>query len=124
MIFEGKMIGFIPTSNPARARLFYEDVLAMRFVSDDTFALVMDANGTQIRIVPVGPFTPAPFTLTGWEVVGIDALVQRMCVAGVVFERFGLPGQREDGIWAAPSGARVAWFKDPDGNILSISQHP
>ncbi len=123
MIFEGSVIGFIPARDAARARLFYQGVLGMAVVSDDTFALVVDAAGTQLRIVAVGEFTPARFTILGWEVHEIGAVVERMSAAGVQFEQYGFPGQADDGIWTAPGGARVAWFKDPDGNVLSISQH-
>ena len=123
MMFPGKLIGFVPTSDAERARAFYEGVLDMRFVEDDGFALVMDAGGTMIRIVRVGEFVPARFTLTGWEVAGIEGVVRSMSAKGVVFERYGLPGQGDDGVWSAPGGAKVAWFKDPDGNVLSISEH-
>ena len=124
MIFNGKVVAFLPTKDAGKARVFYESVLGMRFISDDHFALVMDADGTMIRIVRMGEFTPAPFTILGWEVTSIETAVGRMSSAGVTFERFGLPGQGEDGIWNAPGGARVAWFKDPDGNVLSVSEHP
>ena len=83
----------------------------------------MDADGSMIRIVRVGEFTPARFTVLGWEVASIEALVARLTAAGVAFELYGLPDQAPDGVWSAPGGAKVAWFKDPDGNVLSISQH-
>ncbi len=123
MVFEGKVMGFIPTSDAERARTFYEGVLGMRFLSDDTFALVMDAGGTMVRIVRVGEFTPARFTIVGWEVLSLDEVVKRLSEAGVSFERYGLPGQGDDGIWSAPGGTKVAWFKDSDGNVLSVSEH-
>ncbi len=124
MIFAGNVIGFIPTRNAEQARSFYEGVLGMQFRSDDSFALVFDAGGTMIRVVRVGQFTPAPFTILGWEVASVETAVPQMSSAGITFERFGLPGQRENGIWDTPGGAKVAWFKDPDGNVLSISEHP
>lgn len=123
MIFQGRMIGFIPASDARKSRQFYEEVLGMLFVSDDNFALVMDANGTPIRIVRVGAFTPAPFTIMGWEVAGIGNVVQQMAAQGVTFKKYGFPGQDDSGVWTAPDGAKVAWIEDPDGNVLSLSEH-
>jgi len=123
MIFDGAVIGFIPTRDAERARAFYERSLGMRFVSDDQFALVMEGNGTTVRIVRVGDFSPQQFTVMGWEVKGIGEVVERLVAAGVEMQRYGLTGQGEDGVWAAPGGAKVAWFKDPDGNVLSVSEH-
>ncbi len=123
MIFAGEVIGFIPTRDAEAARGFYEGVLGMTFVSDDPFALVMDAGGTAVRIVRVGEFAPQRFTVLGWEVRAIVKVVKALAAAGAVMEQYGLPGQDEDGIWAAPGGAKVAWFKDPDGNVLSVSEH-
>lgn len=123
MALHGSMIGFIPTRDADLSRRFYEGVLGMRFVSDDTFAIVLDAEGTRIRLVRVGEFTPQRFTVLGWEVAAIAAAVDDLAAAGVRFENYGLPGQGEDCIWHAPGGAQVAWFLDPDGNVLSVSQH-
>ena len=83
----------------------------------------MEANGVPIRIAKVGKFTPAQFTVLGWQVEAIQKTASAMKKKGVKFERF--PGMEQDalGIWSAPGGARVAWFKDPDGNILSVSEH-
>lgn len=123
MVFEGTMMGFIPTKDAERARQFYEGVLGMRFVSDDQFALVMETGGAPVRIVRAGEFNPQPFTVMGWEVRRIGEVVSKLVAAGVEMQQFGLPGQGEDGVWAAPDGSKVAWFKDPDGNVLSVSEH-
>jgi len=117
------LIAFIPTTDAARARDFYETRLGLSFVSDDNFALVMDANGTMLRIVRVGQFTPAPFTILGWAVPGIHDTVAAMAAKGIVFKRYPHFEQSPDGVWTAPGGAKVAWFEDPDGNTLSLSQH-
>lgn len=117
-----KIVAFIPTKDSTRARSFYEDVLGLRFVSDDPFALVMDANGTTVRIAKLKDFTPAPYTILGWEVSNIQDVSQNLIKKGIVFERYGGAQQDNLGIWTSPGGARVAWFKDPDGNVLSISQ--
>jgi catechol 2,3-dioxygenase-like lactoylglutathione lyase family enzyme len=123
MIANWDLIAFIPTKDAARAHLFYEEVLGMRFVSDDAFAVVMDANGTMVRIVRVGEFTPAPYTILGWEVDDIDTAVAAMTAKGVQFSRYGFLEPDAQGIWTAPNGNKVAWFLDPDGNTLSLSQH-
>jgi catechol 2,3-dioxygenase-like lactoylglutathione lyase family enzyme len=119
-----KLIGFIPTRDAARARAFYESTLGLRFVSDDEFALVFDSNGTTIRVVRAPEFTPLPFTLLGWEVPDIEAAVAGLAAKGVQFTRYSFLQQSPSGVWTAPgNAARVAWFPDPDGNLLSLSQH-
>jgi catechol 2,3-dioxygenase-like lactoylglutathione lyase family enzyme len=118
-----KLVAFVPTRDFGKARSFYEGVLGLKFISQDGFALVMDSNGTRVRITKVGDFTPAHFTILGWQVQDIEGSVKALGSKGATFERF--PGIQQDklGIWTAPGGDQVAWFKDPDGNILSVSQH-
>jgi hypothetical protein len=98
-------------------------ILGLRFVKDDGFALVLDANGIMIRVAKVKDFKPAQFTVLGWQVSDIETVVRSLQQKGVHFEIFGFFKQDESGIWTAPTGDKVAWFKDPDGNILSVSQH-
>ena len=117
------IVAFVPTKDPDKARAFYEGVLGLRFVKDDGFALVLDANGIMIRVAKVKDFTPAQFTILGWQVSGMENVVRGLQKRGVHFEIFGFFKQDELGIWTAPTGDKVAWFKDPDGNILSVSQH-
>jgi catechol 2,3-dioxygenase-like lactoylglutathione lyase family enzyme len=116
------IVAFVPTKDAERARTFYEGVLGLRFVNDDGFALVFDANGIMVRMVRT-EFTPAQFTILGWQVKEIEKVVAGLQANGVKFERFGFFEQDELGIWTAPGGGKVAWFKDPDGNVLSVSQH-
>jgi catechol 2,3-dioxygenase-like lactoylglutathione lyase family enzyme len=124
MLGSTKIIAFVPTTDSATARAFYEGILGLRFVTDDGFALVLDANGIMIRVAKVPtPFTPAPFTILGWHVSGIEKVVAELTAKGVHFEIFGFFKQDPLGIWTAPTGDKVAWFKDPDGNVLSVSQH-
>jgi catechol 2,3-dioxygenase-like lactoylglutathione lyase family enzyme len=118
-----KIIAFVPTTDALRARSFYEGVLGLRFVKDDGFALVMDANGIMVRIAKSPEFKPTQGTILGWEVSGIEKIVAGLAEKGVKFERFGFFEQDALGIWTAPTGDKVAWFKDPDGNTLSVSQH-
>ena len=123
MLAASKLIGFVPTRDALKARTFYEDKLGFQFVSDDPFALVMKAGETAIRIAKAKDFTPAPYTVMGWEVSGIEAVVKWLTQRGVVFEKYPFVQDRELGIWTTPGGDKVAWFKDPDGNVLSVSQH-
>ncbi len=122
MLDSAKIVAFAPITDPQHARQFYESVLGLRVVSQDAFALVINANGTTLRLAVVQSFAPQPFTVLGWEVANAEATVAALKQKGVNFERF--PGMQQDelGIWTAPGGARVAWFKDPDGNVLSVSQ--
>jgi catechol 2,3-dioxygenase-like lactoylglutathione lyase family enzyme len=124
MLANNPIIAFIPTRDAAVARTFYEGLLGLRFISDDQFALVMDANGTMLRIVRVGDFTPFPFTILGWQVTDIDQTVADLTAKGLKFQRYGFLDQSPSGVWTAPgNAAKVAWFTDPDGNTLSLSQH-
>ena len=123
MLSTNRLVAFVPTTDTAKARAFYEGTLGLRFIKDDGFALVFDANGVMLRVAKVGEHKPARFTILGWEVADIMTSARQLAAAGVRFELFGLPGQDPNGVWIAPSGERVAWFKDPDGNILSVSQH-
>jgi len=124
MLQSQKIVAFIPTTDFKKARKFYEGVLGLRFISDDGFALVFDANGTMLRIAKVPNLNPAQFTILGWQVSKIEKMVAQLKAKGVKFENYGMKDQDADGVWSAPGGeAKVAWFKDPDGNVLSISQH-
>jgi len=119
------VVAFVPSRNPANARPFYETTLGLRFVSENPFALVLDANGIMIRVANVSSvetFKPAPFTILGWLVDDIARTVKTLKKKNVKFERFPGMDQDELGVWRSPSGARIAWFKDPDGNVLSVTQ--
>ena len=117
------LVAFAATTNQERAKEFYGGVLGLRLLSQDNFALVFDANGVTLRVSTVREVAQAQYTVLGWEVSEITGKVKELEQAGVKFERYSFPGVDEMGIWTAPGGARVAWFKDPDGNILSVSQH-
>ena len=118
------IVAFFPTADSVKARAFYEGVLGLRFIKDDGFAQVLDAHGITVRVAKVpADFKPAQFTILGWEVPNIEEMVRGLSGKGVHFEIFSFFKQDELGIWTAPNGDKVAWFKDPDGNILSASQH-
>jgi catechol 2,3-dioxygenase-like lactoylglutathione lyase family enzyme len=118
------IIGFVATSDPERAREFYGHKLALRLIEERMpFALVYDAHGTMLRVTIVKEVHAAGYTVLGWKVPDIVAAANGLIAGGIIFERY--PGMQQDelGIWTSPDGAKVAWFKDPDGNTLSISQH-
>jgi catechol 2,3-dioxygenase-like lactoylglutathione lyase family enzyme len=117
-------VGFVPTKDYDQARAFYEGKLGFEFVSLDQFALVMRAGDHKIRIAKVPNFTPLQGTILGWEVDNIEAVASWLRERGVATEKFPFVQDRELGIWTTPGGDKVAWFKDPDGNILSVAQHP
>ena len=119
------IIGFVTIVDVDRAKSFYGDTLGLRLVSEEPpFALVFDANGIMLRLVMGKQLPAASGTVLGWQVPDIASVVHALGVAGVQFERYGFLEQNDSGIWTSPTGARVAWFKDPDGNTLSVSEHP
>jgi catechol 2,3-dioxygenase-like lactoylglutathione lyase family enzyme len=122
MLGDASVIAFVPTKDFPTARRFYETTLGLRLLAQDEFALLFEAAGTRIRVAKTPEFKPAPYTVLGWRIADAAQTVAELERRGVKFERF--PGMKQDtaGIWDAPSGARVAWFKDPDGNLLSVSQ--
>ena len=119
------MIGFVSSNDPDKAKAFYGEVLGFRLVTDDNFALVFDANGTMLRVGKAQNHKPAQGTVLGWEVEDIHAAIRELTARGVHFEQFNLPFLKQDeyGVWSPPNGDQVAWFKDPDGNVLGISHH-
>jgi catechol 2,3-dioxygenase-like lactoylglutathione lyase family enzyme len=117
------VVTFLLTQNPDAAIGFYRDTLGLTYLRDDGFALVFDLKGVMLRIGKVPSFTPAQNTVLGWESSDIASAVDGLAARGVAFERYPNMGQDERGIATFPTGDKVAWFKDPDGNVLSISQH-
>ena len=116
------IVAFVATVDPARAKAFYAGVLGLRLISEDAFALVFDAGGTKLRVSVVRELVPAGYTVLGWLVPSVQQTVRELVGRSVVFQRFDGMEQDELGIWAAPGGAKVAWFRDPDGNTLSLTQ--
>jgi len=117
-----ELVAFVATRDPGRAKKFYRDTLGLKLVSEDEFALVFDAAGTMLRVTRVQELAAAKYTVLGWRVRNIVQTAKDIQKAHVTLECY--PGMHQDelGIWNSPSGARVAWFKDPDGNTLSITQ--
>lgn len=122
MLRDAKVIAFVSTTDAAKATAFYRDVLGLRLIADEPVALVFDAGGTMLRIPKVEAVTPQPFTVLGWRVPDIVAAVDVIVAKGVRFARYNSIPQDERGIWITPTGDRVCWFQDPDGNTLSLTE--
>ena len=117
-----ELVAFVATADPVQAQRFYEGALGLPLISDDPFALIFDAHGTLLRVQKVDSVAAAPYTVLGSSTRDIEADVEALSAKGVAFERYEGMEQDANGIWNAPDGARVAWFKDPDGNLLSLSE--
>jgi catechol 2,3-dioxygenase-like lactoylglutathione lyase family enzyme len=122
MLERSALIGFVGVSDLDRARQFYGETLGLRIADESPFALVADANGTMLRLTLVQRPVVAPYTVLGWNVVDIVSVIAQLTARGVHFTRYDGMGQDERGVWAAPGGARIAWFLDPDGNNLSLTE--
>lgn len=119
---EQSLFTFVPVSDGDRAKAFYGDVLGLSLLEDSPFAVVFKTPGGTLRLAKTPDFTPQPFSLVGWVVPDIEADMENLRGKGVTFETFpGLP-QDDSGIWTVPDGTRVCWFRDPDGNLLSLTQ--
>jgi catechol 2,3-dioxygenase-like lactoylglutathione lyase family enzyme len=119
------IIGFVTIVDVERAKRFYSETLGLRLVSEEPpFALVFDANGIMLRLGMGKQLPPISGTVLGWQVPNIEVALAELEGSGIRFERYEGLNQDSSGIWTSPTGARVAWLKDPDGNVLSISQHP
>ena len=122
-MFEDKDLKvFVPTIKPAEAKSFYKDVLGLPLLSEDEYALEFHAKNTLVRVITVQKFTPHLFTVLGWNVADILATIKELNNKNILCERFSFLEQDEAGVWTSPNGSKVAWFKDPDGNVLSITE--
>jgi catechol 2,3-dioxygenase-like lactoylglutathione lyase family enzyme len=122
MLEGSKLVAFIATTDSRKARAFYEGLLGLTFVSDDEFAMVLAFDGIQLRVQKVKELTPQSHTVLGWFVTSIEEVTQAISAADLQFERYAFLQQDAGGVWTAPSGALVAWLKDPDGNLISFTQ--
>jgi catechol 2,3-dioxygenase-like lactoylglutathione lyase family enzyme len=114
---------FLATADAVRARAFYESTLGLACVADEPFALVFQVGRSMLRIQKVSEVHAPPYTALGWAVADIRETVRALNGSGVAFERFDGMDQDANGIWKSPSGASIAWFRDPDGHLLSLTQH-
>jgi catechol 2,3-dioxygenase-like lactoylglutathione lyase family enzyme len=122
MLSNKKIKSFVPTVMPDKAKLFYRDILGLKLLSEDKYALEFDANGTLLRVISVNELKPQVFTVLGWDVDDISATIKSLNDTGVFCEKYDFLVQDNLGVWEAPGGTKVAWFKDPDGNILSLTE--
>jgi catechol 2,3-dioxygenase-like lactoylglutathione lyase family enzyme len=121
MLSNQRIKAFVSTAQPSVAREFYEKKLGLNLLSQDNYGMEFEANEAHIRISVVDKLTPQPFTVLGWDTEDITTTICNLTAIGIKFERYNFIEQDENGIWTAPGGTRVAWFKDPDGNLLSLS---
>ncbi|MFN8026112.1 MAG: VOC family protein [Acidimicrobiia bacterium] len=121
MLEQADLVAFVATTDLDRSRAFYCDTLGLSVVEESPFALVLDAHGTTVRVTPVEAVVAAPYTVLGWQVPDTGVAARALAAAGVACERFGGMEQDDLGVWTAPGGDRIAWFRDPDGHLLSVS---
>ena len=123
MLNASKIIGFVPTRDATKAKEFYVGQLGLTFVSEDEYALVLNANGNMVRVIKAKDSKPVQYTVLGWEVSQIENVAAELKNRGIAFEQYPFIQDKELGIWIAPNGDKIAWFRDPDGNVLSVSEH-
>ena len=122
MLESSSIIAFVPATDLARARGFYENTLGLRFVEQSDFACVFDANGTMLRITAVSKVANPGYTVLGFRVDDMEAVVHALTLNGLKFTQYDGMDQDQNGIWTTPGGDKVAWFTDPDGNNVSLTQ--
>ena len=122
MLATSDVIAFASTTDLARARTFYEATLGLPVVEENAFACVFNAHGTMLRITAAAEVAHPGYTVLGWRVSDISATVTGLESQGVVFTRYDGMNQDAQGVWTTPNGDRVAWFTDPDGNVLSLTE--
>lgn len=122
MLQDPKITAFLPTTDSKKSKEFYTNILGLNLVSEDNFALEFEGMGSVLRITIVREFQPHPFTVLGFKIENIEQQVTALLHKNVTFERFNELDQDDLGIWTSPGSARIAWFKDPDGNLLSLTE--
>jgi len=122
MLADKKLKAFVPTIKPEEAKSFYKDVLGLKLLSQDDYALEFEANGTLLRVTIVQELKPQAFTVLGWNVDDIVSIIKSLNDKNIFCEKYDFFEQNDLGIWTSPNGSKVAWFKDPDGNVLSLTE--
>jgi catechol 2,3-dioxygenase-like lactoylglutathione lyase family enzyme len=122
MLINNKVKAFIPITNPAKAKAFYQNLLGFKLLGEDSYGLEFDLDNLVLRLSVIESHQPAHYTVLGWKVNDIYAEMAELEAIGIVFEQYNIQDQDERGVWAAPDGTKVAWFKDPCGNVLSIDE--
>jgi catechol 2,3-dioxygenase-like lactoylglutathione lyase family enzyme len=122
MLAASDVIAFVSTTDLDRGRAFYEQALGLRVVEQNHFACVIDAHGTMLRLTAAAAVATPGYTILGWQVTDIAAAVASLTGRGVIFNTYDGMDQDDTGIWTTPGGDKVAWFADPDGNVLSLTE--
>jgi len=122
MLADKKLKAFVPTIKPEEAKSFYQEVLGLKLLSQDNYALEFEVNGTLLRVITVRELTPQAFTVLGWNVGDIASTIKSLNDKNIFCEKYDFLEQDGLGVWTSPNGSKVAWFKDPDGNILSLTE--
>ena len=122
MLADKKLKAFVPTIKPEEAKLFYKDVLGLKLLSQDDYALEFESNGSLLRVTIVQELKPQAFTVLGWNVDDIVSIIKSLNDKNIFCEKYDFFEQNDLGIWTSPNGSKVAWFKDPDGNVLSLTE--
>jgi len=122
MLGDKQLKAFVPTLNAAKAKSFYQSILGLKLISEDNYALEFSVNGTPLRVTIVPKLNSHPFTVLGWNVPDIVSTIISLNKKNIFCERYDGMQQDALGIWTSPGGSKVAWFKDPDGNILSLTE--
>ena len=122
MLADKKLKAFVPTIKPEEAKSFYKDVLGLKLLSQDDYALEFESNGTLLRVTIVQELKPQAFTVLGWNVDDIVSIIKSLNDENIFCEKYDFFEQNDLGIWTSPNGSKVAWFKDPDGNVLSLTE--
>jgi len=122
MLADKKLKAFVPTIKPEEAKSFYKDVLGLKLLSQDDYALEFESNGTLLRVTIVQELKPQAFTVLGWNVDDIVSIIKSLNDKNIFCEKYDFFEQNDLGIWTSPNGSKVAWFKDPDGNVLSLTE--
>lgn len=123
MLASATVTALVGTMKPELSKAFYQDTLGLKFIADDTYAMVFEGKNARVRVSRVPAIAPAPYAVLAFQVDDIDKTVDALTAQGVVFARYGFFVQDAKGVWTAPDGAKVAWFHDPDLNLLSVVQH-
>ena len=123
MLGSATVTALVGTMKPEAAKAFYADVLGLKVVNDDGYAQVFEGKNARVRVSRAPAVMPAQYAVLAFEVDDIEKTVDGLAAKGVIFARFGFFVQDARGIWSAPDGTKVAWFHDPDLNLLSVVQH-
>lgn len=122
MLADKQLKAFVPTTKPDEAKSFYKDILGLKLLSEDHYALEFDANGTSLRVIIVQDLKPQAFTALGWNVSDIASTIKSLNKKNILCEKYDFLEQDSLGVWTSPNGSKVAWFRDPDGNVLSLTE--